>query len=449
MTEIILDTPRVAELIDAKRLRELKEFIANTNTVDLAGELEELSPEQSIVFFRSLPKDAAAVVFSYLSPEIKENLIGLLTDPELSHIVNDLFLDDAVDFIEEMPANVVKRVLKSANEDTRRQINQLLQYREDSAGSLMTTEYIDLKEEMTVQEAFHRIRQVGKDMETIYMCYVTDARRILDGVVTVRTLLLARMEDRIGDIMTPNVISVTTGDDREQVAELFQKYDLIAMPVVDLERHLVGIITVDDAMEVLEEESTEDFQIMAAIKPSDEPYLSTGVVELAKRRIMWLLILMVSAFFTGGIIMHYEHLFAMFPALMSAIPMLMDTSGNAGSQSSTLIIRGMAVGELHLSDWFEIFCKELRVSLLVGAILGVINVGYKWLLSGSFALGLIVGISLFATVVFAKMIGSMLPLGARWLKLDPALMAAPIVTTIVDACGLFVYFQVAGIVMNL
>ncbi|MDR3264829.1 MAG: magnesium transporter [Synergistaceae bacterium] len=442
-------TENVAELIDAKKHRELKEFIANANVVDLADDLEELTPEQRIVLFRSLPKDAAAGVFSYLSPETKENLIGLLTDPELSHIVNDLFLDDAVDFIEDMPANVVRRVLKNASEDTRNQINQLLRYHEDSAGSIMTTEYIDLKEGMTVADAFHRIREVGMDKETIYTCYVTDAKRVLEGVVTVKTLLLSDMADKIGDIMSTNILYATTGDDRERVAETFQKYDLIALPVVDTERHLVGIITVDDAMEVLEEESTEDFHIMAAMEPSDEPYLSAGVVELAKRRIMWLLILMVSAFFTGGIITHFEALFATFPALISAIPMLMDTGGNAGSQSSTLIIRGMAVGELHLSDWFAIFWKELRVSVLVGGMLGVINVGYKWFLSGNFALGLIVGLSLFATVVFAKMIGSMLPLLARRLKLDPALMAAPIVTTIVDAGGLIVYFMVAEVVMRL
>ncbi|MDR3229974.1 MAG: magnesium transporter [Synergistaceae bacterium] len=442
-------TENVAELIDAKKHRELKEFIASANVVDLADDLEELTPEQRIVLFRSLAKDAAAHVFSYLSPETKENLIGLLTDPELSHIVNDLFLDDAVDFIEEMPANVVKRVLKNVSEDTRNQINQLLRYQEDSAGSIMTTEYIDLKEGMTVADAFRRIREVGMDKETIYTCYVTDAKRVLEGVVTVKILLLSDMADRIGDIMSTNILYAVTGDDREHVAEVFQKYDLIALPVVDTERHLVGIITVDDAMEVLEEESTEDFHIMAAMEPSDEPYLSTGVFDLAKRRIMWLLILMVSAFFTGGIITHFEALFATFPALISAIPMLMDTGGNAGSQSSTLIIRGMAVGELHLSDWFEIFWKELRVSVLVGGMLGVINIGYKWFLSGNFALGLIVGLSLFATVVFAKMIGSMLPLLARMLRFDPALMAAPIVTTIVDAGGLIVYFMVAEAVMRL
>jgi magnesium transporter len=437
----------IAELIDAKKHKELKEAIASLNRIDVAEELEKLNQEQCIVLFRSLPKNKAADIFSYLSPDTKEKLIELLTDPELARIVNDLFLDDAVDFIEEMPANVVKRVLKNASEETRKQINQLLQYQEDSAGSIMTTEYVDLTEEMTVEESFRRIRQVGMDKETIYTCYVTDAKRVLQGVVTVRALLLARPDDKIGSIMTPNVIGVTTGDDREHVAEIFQKYDLIALPVVDTGRHLVGIITVDDAMEVLEEENTEDFHIMAAMKPSDEPYLSTGVCDQAKRRIGWLLILMVSAFFTGGIITRYESLFAAFPALIAVIPMLMDTGGNAGSQSSTLIIRGMAVGELTLSDWGAIFWKELRVSLLVGVILGFINVLYRWAMTGDFVLGLVVGTSLCATVLFAKMIGCMLPLLAKKLNLDPALMAAPIVTTIVDAGGLMVYFGIAEAAM--
>lgn len=438
----------IAELIEAKNRKELKEFIAGTNAIDLADELEKLGKERRVVFFRMMPKDAAADIFSYLSPDTQEDLIGSLTDPELGHIVNDLFLDDAVDFVEEMPSSVVKRVLRSASNETRKQINQLLQYKEDSAGSIMTTEYVDLKEQMTVMEAFKRIRRVGMDKETIYTCYVTDATRILDGVVTVRTLLLAHEADKIGDIMSTNVIAARTDDDREQVAELFQKYDLIALPVVDTEGHLVGIVTVDDAMEVLEEENTEDFHKMAAIEPFEEPYLSLGVFALAKKRIFWLLALMISAFLTGRIITHYEDLFVIFPALIAAIPMLMDTGGNAGAQSSTLIIRGMAVGELHISDGWRILWKELRIASLVGGVLGVVNVAYKWILSGDFLLGLTVGLSLFATVLIAKTIGSMLPIIAKMMKLDPALMAAPIVTTIVDAGGLVVYFMVASVVMN-
>jgi magnesium transporter len=438
----------IAELLEVKNGKALKERLAEINPVDLANEFEHLNEEQQAVLFRSLPKDSAADVFSHLPSETREDLIEHLTDPELAHIINDLFLDDAVDFVEEMPANVVKRVLKNASEDTRKQINQLLQYREDSAGSIMTTEYIDLREDMTVEQAFARIRQVGMDKETIYTCYVIDSRRILNGVVTVRTLLLAEASNLVGDIMNANLICAVTGDDREYVAEIFQKYDLIALPVVDTEKHLVGIITVDDVMEVLEEENTEDFYKMAAIVPSDESYLSSGVLELAKKRILWLMILMISATFTGSIITHYENILSALPVLIAAIPMLMDTGGNAGAQSSTLIIRGIAVGELRLSDSMKVFWKELRVSALVGTALGILNVGYKLILGGSLSLSLTIGISLFFTVVLAKLIGSMLPLVAKMAHLDPALMAAPIVTTIVDAGGLIIYFRVAGAIMG-
>ena len=442
-----METVSITQLIENKQHKALKEHLADANAFDLAEEFENLNREQQAILFRSLPKDAAANVFSHLPAETKENLIGLLTDPELSHIVNDLFLDDAVDFIEEMPANVVKRVLKNASEDTRKQINQLLQYHEDSAGSIMTTEYVDLKEEMTVEEAFARIRRVGMDKETIYTCYVVDGKRVLDGVVTVRTLLLANAVDRVGDVMSTNVLYATTGDDREAVAAIFQKYDLIALPVVDTGRHLVGIITVDDVMEVLEEENTEDFYKMAAIEPSDDPYLTSEVLEIAKKRIFWLLVLMISGMCTGGIITHYEEVLQSLPALIASIPMLMDTGGNAGAQSSTVIIRGMAIGELHLSDGLRILWKELRVSALVGVVLGMFNVAYKWLVSGDPRLAVAIGVSLFATVVLAKTIGSMLPLLAKLLKADPALMAAPIITTLVDAGGLIVYFSVASLIL--
>ena len=437
----------LAELIDAKKHRELKKFIAETNSIDLAGELEKLSKEYRVIFFRMLPKDAAADIFSYLSLDTQEDLVGSLTDPEIGHIVNDLFLDDAVDFIEEMPSNVVKRVLRNASSETRHQINHLLQYKNDSAGSIMTTEYINLKEQMTVVEAFKRIRAVGMDKETIYTCYVTDANRILDGVVSVKTLLLAQDTDKIGDIMNANVIAARTDDDREHVVELFQKYDFIALPVIDMEGQLVGIVTVDDAMQVLEDEYTEDFHKMAAIKPFEKPYLSMSVVELAKRRIFWLLVLMISAFFTGGIITHYESLFVVFPVLIASLPMLMNTSGNGGTQSSTLVIRGMAVGELDTSDWWRILWKEVRVGAMVGGVLGSVNIAHKWFLSGNVKLGFTIGLSLFATILISKVIGSMLPVLAKMMKIDPAIMAAPILTTIVDAGVLIVYFFVATIVM--
>ena len=340
-------------------------------------------------------------------------------------------------------------MLKNASEDTRKQINQLLQYQEDSAGSIMTTEYVDLKEDMTVESAFSRIRAVGMDKETIYTCYVVDGRRILDGVITVRTLLLAQSGDRVGDLMNRNPIYAATGDDREAVAELFQKYDLIALPVVDTGRHLVGIITVDDVMEVLEEENTEDFYKMAAMVPSDETYLASGVFELAKKRIFWLMVLMVSAFFTGSVITRYEEMLALFPALFAAVPMLMDTGGNAGSQSSTMVIRSLALGELRISDAPRILWKEVRVGALVGAALCATNVAIKWASGVDMRISAAIGISLFVTIALAKIAGSMLPLLAKALKLDPALMAAPIITTLVDAGGLMVYFRVAKLVMGI
>jgi magnesium transporter len=446
-------TVGISELLETQHRSELKEFAlelaARLNPADIAEELENLTEHERAAMFRSLPKDVAADVFSYMPPETQENLISLLTDPELSHIVNDLFLDDAVDFIEEMPANVVKRVLKNASEDTRKQINQLLQYQEDSAGSIMTTEYVDLKENMTVESAFSRIREVGMDRETIYTCYVVDGRRVLDGVITVRALLLAKSGDRVGDLMNRNPMYAATGDDREAVAELFQKYDLIALPVVDTGRHLVGIITVDDVMEVLEEENTEDFYKMAAIVPADEAYLTSGVFELAKNRIFWLMVLMVSAFFTGGIITRYEEILALFPALFAAVPMLMDTGGNAGSQSSTMIIRSLALGELRISDALRILWKEIRVGALVGAALCATNVAFKWMSGVDIRISAAIGASLFVTVVLAKAIGSMLPLLAKAIKVDPALMASPIITTIVDAGGLIVYFRIAKLVMGI
>ena len=440
---------RIRELIEGKRIKELREFAGEINSADLADVMDALSPEERVALFRALPQDLAADVFSYLPPDTKEELVALLSDPELGRIVDELFLDDAADLAEELPANVVKRILRNASDETRRGINQLLQYHEDSAGSIMTTEYIDLKANMTVEEAFRHIREVGMDKETIYTCYVVDTRRVLIGVVTVRTLLLSQYADRIGDIMSDtNLICVTTSDDREKVTELFQKYDFIALPVVDSERHLVGIVTVDDAMEVLEEESTEDFHKMAAMVPFDEPYLDTGVLELARKRILWLMVLMLSATLSGEIITHYQAIFAAVPALIAAIPMLMDTGGNAGSQSSTLVIRGMAVGELRLGDALKVLFKEVRVSLLVGGALAIFNGVYKYALSGNASLSLTVGASLFATVIFAQTVGGMLPLLAKALRLDPALMAAPIVTTIVDAGSLTVYFLIARTIMQ-
>ena len=439
---------KINALIEAKNIKDLRILLEDANTADLADAFDELEPERRVRLFRALQKDTAAEVFAYLEPDTKEELVSQLTAPELGRIVDELFLDDAADLVEEMPADVVKRILESASQETRKGINQLLQYHEDSAGSIMTTEYIELKPDMNVEQSFKHIRDVGIDKETIYTCYVVNPKGILIGVVTVKTMLLSKYEDKIGDIMTDsNIITVNTNDDREKVTELFQKYDFMALPVVDSENHLVGIVTVDDAMEVLEEESTEDFHKMAAILPFDDSYLNMGVFELARKRIIWLMVLMISATLSGQIITHYQSVFAALPALIASIPMLMDTGGNAGSQSSTLVIRAIAIGELKLKDAFQVLFKELRISLMVGGALAVVNFIYKYSMSGDVLLSLTVGISLFATVIFAQVIGGMLPLLARAVGFDPALMAAPIVTTIVDAGSLTMYFAVASAVM--
>lgn len=443
----ILDA--IQPLIDAKNIRELRTLTEDMNEADIADTLEQLEPEARVILFRALSRDQAAEVFAHLIPDTKEALVSQLTAPELGRIVDELFLDDAADLVEELPADIVKRILESASPETRKGINQLLQYQEDSAGSIMTTEYISLRPDMNVEESFRHIREVGTDKETLYTCYVTDPKGALIGVVTVRTMLLSKYEDKIGDIMTDtNLITVNTNDDREKVTELFQKYDFMAIPVVDSQNHLVGIVTVDDAMEVLEEESTEDFHKMAAMLPMDEPYLSMGVGELARKRVIWLMVLMISATLSGSILNHYQSVFAALPALIASIPMLMDTGGNAGSQSSTLVIRGIAVGELRLRDALKVLFKEIRVSLIVGGGLAFVNFFYKYAMSGDWLLSLTVGISLFATVIFAQTVGGMLPLLAKALGFDPALMAAPIVTTIVDAGSLTMYFAVASQVMN-
>jgi len=449
MPEITDTLDKIKSLAESKNIRELRAITEDMNDADIADAIEQLEPEERVVLFRALSRDMAAEVFAHLIPDTKEALVSQLTAPELGRIVDELFLDDASALAENPPADVVNRILANASPETRRGINQLLQYQEDSAGSIMTTEYISLRPDMNVEESFRHIREVGTDKETLYTCYVTDPKGILIGVVTVRTMLLSQYADKIGDIMTDsNLITVNTNDDREKVTEIFQKYDFMAVPVVDSLNHLVGIVTVDDAMEVLEEESTEDFHKMAAMLPMDEPYLSMGVGELARKRVIWLMVLMISATLSGSILNHYQSVFAALPALIASIPMLMDTGGNAGSQSSTLVIRGIAVGELKLRDAFTVLFKEIRVSLIVGGGLAFVNFFYKYAMSGDWLLSLTVGISLFATVIFAQTVGGMLPLLAKSLGFDPALMAAPIVTTIVDAGSLTMYFAVASQIMN-
>ena len=435
---------RYAALLMEKRYRELRELLAEENEVDLAEFIEGLTQEQAVLAFRMLPKGLAAEVFSNLPPEVQQNIVTSVTDQELSEIVEDLFLDDAVDMLEELPANVVKRVLKQARPETRRLINQSLQYPEHSVGSIMTAEFVDLKKDTTASEAIQRIRKVGEDCEAIYTCYVTDSQRVLKGVITLRELLLADENQPVGENMETDIVTVQTTDDRELAVSQMMHYDFLTLPVVDRENRLVGVVTVDDAMDVMEEEATEDFEKMAAMAPSEKPYLKTGVFTLAKNRIVWLLVLMLSGMITGGILGRYEAAFAVMPILVTFIPMLTDTGGNVGSQSSTLVIRGMAVGEITLRDFPRVLWKELRVSIVVGLALAAAN--YVRLMiqyPGSGMVCLTVTLAMFATVVIAKTVGGVLPMAAKLLHADPAIMAAPLITTIVDALSLMVYFTAA------
>lgn len=441
---------KLMEMINGKQFRQVKIQLAEMNEADIAELIGELDAEKKVVVFRMLQKEVSSDVFACLEPEDQQHIINSIGDYELKYIVEDLFVDDAVDMLEELPANVVKRVLKIATPDTRNLINQFLNYPDNSAGSIMTAEYVGLKQRMTVEEAFAYIRKNGVDKETIYTCYVMDSKRTLEGVVTVKDLLMNPYETVLRDIMDTNVIKAVTTDDQEEVMDKFQRYDLLSLPVVDQENRLVGIVTVDDIVDVMEQEATEDFEKMAAMSPSEKPYLKTGVIQLARNRILWLLILMISSMVTGGILAKYENAFAVIPLLVTFIPMLTDTGGNAGSQSSTLIIRGMAVGEIEPSDILRVIWKELRVGLIVGAILGMVNyVRLVIMYPGSEMICLTVVLSLFATVLLAKTIGCVLPIAAKLLHLDPAIMAAPLITTIVDAFSLVIYFQLACKLLNL
>ncbi|MGL5436900.1 MAG: magnesium transporter [Lachnospiraceae bacterium] len=432
------------ELAEIKDFRNMKQHLLEMNEADIAVVIEELETEKKAVVFRMLPKELSSDVFACLESDDQKHIIDSIGDAELKYIIEDLYVDDAVDMLEELPASVVKRVLKTATPQTRELINQFLNYPENSAGSIMTAEYVGLKQQMTVEQAFAYIRKNGVDKETIYTCYVMDAKRTLEGVVTVKDLLMNPYETVLRDIMDVNVIKAVTTDDQEEVMERFHHYDLLSMPVVDHENRLVGIVTVDDIVDVMEQEATEDFEKMAAMAPSEKPYLKTSVFQLAKNRILWLLILMISSMITGGILGQYEEALAVLPLLITFIPMLMDTGGNAGSQSSTLIIRGMAVGEIEPSDIFKILSKEIRVGLLVGLILGAVNfVRLIIMYPGNVLICLTVVLSLFATVIIAKTIGGLLPVAAKVMKLDPAIMAAPLITTIVDAFSLMIYFQLA------
>jgi magnesium transporter len=435
---------------DSIDITKLKTIFSQINTVDIAELFENLSKEKIIQAFRVLPKTIAADVFAYMDANEQQIVTEALSDVEVSEIMNNLFVDDAVDFIEELPANVVKRVLQNVLPEKRKLINQILQYPDDSAGSIMTTEYVELREDALVLEAFDDIRTTGLNKETIYTCYVIRRDRLLVGAVSVKTLLLARLQDRIGDIMDTNLVFASTTDDREAIAALFKKYGLLAMPVVDKEKRLVGIITVDDIVQVIEEENTEDFEKMNALRPSDEPYLKTNILKLAKNRILWLLVLMLSATITGGIISSFENALAVLPILVAFIPMLMDTGGNAGAQSSTLIIRGMALGEISLKDIIRVLWREMRIGILCGLGLGLVNFGRIYLMNGkNLLLSFTVTISLFITILIAKSVGCILPMFAKRLKIDPAIMAAPLITTIVDGASLVIYFSIAKMIFKI
>ena len=444
MEKKMMDIQALLELLERRDLHALRAALLEENEVDIAEFLEELPQDKIVVVFRALPKEMAAEVFSNLEPDTQQVIIQSATDQEVSAIVEELYVDDAVDMLEELPANVVKRVLKAARPDTRKLINQFLNYPDNSVGSIMTAEFTDLKQSMTVAQAIAHIRRTGENSESVYTCYVTDAGRRLEGVLTIKELLLAQDEQLIADLMETDVITAETTEDQEEAVARMMKYDFISLPVVDKEGRLVGIVTVDDVMDVMEEEATEDFEKMAAMAPSEKPYLKTSVLSLAKHRILWLLVLMISGMITGGILGQYEAAFAAMPLLVTFIPMLTDTGGNAGSQSSTLVIRGMAVGEIQLKDFAKVFWKELRVSMLVGVVLSAVNfVRLIITYPGNHMVALTVALALFVTVLLAKTVGGVLPMVAKLCHADPAIMAAPLITTIVDAISLVVYFRIA------
>ena len=439
----------IQELIKEKKFTELKAQLKEMKSADISDILDNLSKEEAVIVFRLLTKSKAGMAFSYMETDMREKLIDDLTDKELKNVLDELFMDDTVDLIEEMPSNVVTRILKSVNSNDRKIINELLKYPDDSAGSIMTTEFIDLRENMTIEDALERIREIGIDTETIYTCYVLEPNRILKGIISIKDLLLAKEDSLISDIMETNIISVNTLEDQEEVAKKFDKYDLYALPVVDNENRLVGIVTVDDAINVLQDEVEEDFEKMAAMQPTEDGYFETSVFKHAKSRIVWLLVLMLSSAITGGIITNYENAFAAIPLLVAFIPMIMDTGGNCGSQSSTLIIRGLATDELELKDVFKILWKEIRVAVIVGITLTIVNGLRIFIQYRDIQLAITVGLSIVVTVILSKSIGCLLPLLAKKLKLDPAIMAAPLITTIVDILSILVYFQIATAIMGL
>lgn len=439
----------VLELLQQKRYAQVKSAVLDMNEVDIADIFTEIDDRETMLkLFRLLPKETAALTFAYMESDVQQSIIEAISDTELRYILDDMYMDDYVDMIEEMPANVVKRVLHNSSQQNRSLINQYLQYPDDSAGSIMTNEYVYLRRRLNVKQAFDVIRSTGVDKETIYTCYVISPQRKLEGVITVREMLLASPDALIGDLMSENVISVRTLDDQENVARIFSRYDMLSLPVVDMEERLVGIITIDDAVDVIQEENTEDFEKMAGMAPSEDTYLKTSVFRLAKNRIVWLLVLMVSAIITGALIEHYQEAIAAIPILVTFIPMLMDTGGNSGSQSSTMIIRGMALGEINFKDFFRVWFKEIRVALLCSLVLCVVNFARIALQYQDVGVAATVSLTLLVTICVAKSLGCILPLVASKLKLDPAIMASPLITTIVDACSMLVFFRFALLILG-
>lgn len=433
------------ELLDNRHMKQLQQMLEEMNEFDIAEFLTELDDTRMAMVYRLLSKTQGAEVFANLDVEEQEHIINSITDSELSGIIEELYVDDAVDLMEELPANVVKRVMRAATRETRNLINQHLKYPDNSAGSIMTVEFIDLKKYMNVRESLARIRRIGADKETIYICYVTTNDRRLEGVVTVKNLLLSDDEDIIEDIMDTNIIFVRTTDDQEEVSDRFSDYDMLAMPVVDREGRLVGIVTVDDVIDVMEQEATEDFEKMAAILPSEKPYLKISTLTFVKNRIPWLMILMFSSTLSGIILGSFENVYIQVPLLVTLMPMLTGTGGNAGSQAATLIIRGMAVGEIDTSDLYKVLWKEVRVATLCGIILSVLNyLRIIIMYPGEYAVAFVTGIALFVTIVLAKTLGCTLPMFAKVCRLDPALMASPLISTLVDVVALIVYFSIAS-----
>ena len=450
MKENFIFTETLRTLIEEKKYQSLRDVLLTVQPVDLAAALAEMPPQDLSLLFRLLPKDEAADTFVEMDADSREELIRGFSDSELRDILNELYLDDTVDLIEGVPALLVGRILEQSSPESRRLINELLRYPDDSAGSIMTTEYVGLHAAMTVGEAIEHIRRVGIDSENINVCYVTDRGRRLIGIVTIRTLILAEPGASVGSVMNENIISVRTLDDKEDVANVFTKYGSIVLPVVDSEERLVGIVTVDDVMNVIRDEATEDIDKIGAVTPSDKPYMKLSVLEIFKNRIPWLLVLTVSAAFTGSIITHFQDALSSYLVLVAAIPMLMDTGGNCGSQSSVTVIRGISLGEITFGDIFRVMWKEARVSVLCGVTLAALNFAKLMLINRvGFGVAAVICLTLIVTVFAAKLVGCTLPLIAKKAGLDPAVMASPFITTIVDALSLFIYFRMAGTILGI